>query len=61
MIYFYGFHSGLSLYSVKASMAITHLMRNGDKENGVNVDLLFAIEIYKLILLHANEAFSDRN
>lgn len=46
---------------VKASMAITHLMRNGDKENGVNVDLLFAIEIYKLILLQANAGNLPKN
>ena len=39
---------------IKASMAITHSMRNGDKKAGVNVDTLFALELYKILLIQAN-------
>jgi transcriptional regulator with XRE-family HTH domain len=46
---------------IKASMAITHSMRNGDKDHGVNVDLLFAVELYKLILIQANAGNLPKN
>lgn len=46
---------------IKASMAITHSMRNGDKAHGVNVDLLFAVELYKIILIQANAGNLPKN
>lgn len=39
---------------VKASMLLTQAMRNGDRMNGVHLDILFAIALYKIIILQAN-------
>lgn len=39
---------------VKASMLLTHAMRSGDKMKGVNLDILFSVALYKIILLQAN-------
>lgn len=46
---------------IKASMAITHSMRNGDKKSGVNVDTLFALELYKILLIQANAGNLPKN
>ncbi len=39
---------------VKASMMLTHAMRNDNKMNGVDLNVLFSIALYKIILLQAN-------
>lgn len=39
---------------VKASMLITQAMRSGNKMNGVDLNILFSIALYKVILLQAN-------
>lgn len=39
---------------VKASMLLTQAMRDGQKMHGVNLDILFSIALYKIILLQAN-------
>ena len=39
---------------VKASMLLTHEMRNGNKLEGVDLNVLFSIALYKIILLQAN-------
>lgn len=39
---------------VKASMAVTHAMRSEDKMKGVNLEMLFSIALYKIILIQAN-------
>jgi transcriptional regulator with XRE-family HTH domain len=46
---------------IKASMAITHSMRNGDKKSGVSVDTLFALELYKILLVQANAGNLPKN
>ena len=46
---------------IKASMAITHSMRNGDKKSGVSVDTLFALELYKILLIQANAGNLPKN
>ncbi len=39
---------------VKASMMLTQSMRSGNKMEGVDLNVLFAIALYKVILLQAN-------
>lgn len=39
---------------VKASMMLTHAMRNDSKMNGIDLNVLFSIALYKIILLQAN-------
>lgn len=39
---------------VKASMLLTHAMRNGSRMDGVDLNILFSIALYKIILLQAN-------
>ena len=39
---------------VKASMLLTHAMRSGNKLEGVDLNVLFAIALYKIILLQTN-------
>ncbi len=39
---------------VKASMLVTQAMRSGNKMNGVDLNILFSIALYKVILLQAN-------
>lgn len=39
---------------VKASMAVTYAMRSEDKMKGVNLEMLFSIALYKIILIQAN-------
>ena len=39
---------------VKASMLITQAMRSGSRMNGVDLNILFSIALYKIILLQAN-------
>lgn len=39
---------------VKASMMLTHAMRNDNKLSGVDLNILFSIALYKIILLQAN-------
>ncbi len=39
---------------VKASMLITQAMRSGNRMNGVDLNILFSIALYKIILLQAN-------
>ncbi len=39
---------------VKASMLLTRAMQNDNKMSGVNLDVLFSIALYKIILLQAN-------
>ncbi len=39
---------------VKASMMLTQAMRNDNKMDGIHLDILFSIALYKIILLQAN-------
>ena len=39
---------------VKASMMITQAMRSGDKMSGIDLNILFSVALYKIILLQAN-------
>ncbi len=46
---------------VKASMLLTHAMRSGNKMDGVDLNILFAIALYKIILLQANAGNLPKN
>lgn len=39
---------------VKASMLLTQAMRSGNKMDGVDLNILFSVALYKIILLQAN-------
>lgn len=45
----------------KASMLLTQALCNGNKMNGVNLDILFSIALYKIILIQANAGNLPKN
>lgn len=46
---------------VKASMILTQYMRSDKKMEGINLDMLFSIALYKIILLQANAGNLPKN
>lgn len=46
---------------VKASLLVTHAMRQPEKLHGIQLEMLFAIALYKIILLQANAGNLPKN